>query len=160
MRRAIAEADGAAAVAQVRPMGELLDRSVGRQRFAVLLMEIFAGLAMLLAAVGLYGVISYGVARRTREIGIRMALGAGPRDVLAAVVGRGMKLTLVGIAVGLCGSLALTRLLSGMLYGVTATDPAVYALVSLLLAAVALLACYVPARRATKVDPMVALRYE
>jgi putative ABC transport system permease protein len=160
VRGAIAEADREAAVAQARAMDELLDRSVGRQRFAALLMEIFAGIALVLAAVGLYGVVSYGVARRTREIGIRVALGARPGDVLASVIRAGMRLTLAGLVLGLAGSLTLTRLLAGMLYGVKATDPTVYATVALALAAVALLACYFPARRATRVDPLVALRHE
>jgi ABC-type antimicrobial peptide transport system permease subunit len=141
-------------------MDELLDRSVGQQRFAVFLMQLFAGLALVLAAVGLYGVISYAVTQRTREIGIRVALGAQPRDVLRMIVGQGMLLTLAGVALGLAGAFALTRLMSSMLYGVSTTDPAIYAGVAALLALVALIACYVPARRATKVDPLAGLRYE
>ena len=116
--------------------------------------------AFVIAMVGVYGVISYSVSQRTHEIGIRMALGASPRDIFRLVVGQGMGLVLIGVGIGLAASLALTRFLESMLFGVSATDPATFAGVALLLAAVALLACYIPARRATRVDPLVALRYE
>jgi len=134
--------------------------SVEARRFNMLLLGVFAAVAMLLAAVGIYGVMSYAVTQRTREIGLRIALGARPSDVIGMVVGRGMLLTSIGAVAGVALSLALTRLMSGMLFGVGAKDPLTFVCVSLLLAGVALMACYVPARRATKVDPMVALRTE
>ncbi len=141
-------------------MAEVMSASVEARRFNMLLLGIFAAVAMLLAAVGIYGVMAYAVTQRTHEIGVRIALGAKPRDVIGMVVGRGMRLTLIGAAAGLALSFALTRLMSTLLFGVGATDPLTFALVSLLLAGVAMLACYIPARRAAKVDPIVALRYE
>ena len=124
------------------------------------LFAVFGGLALLLGAVGIYGVISYSVAQRSREIGIRMALGARRQEVLLLVVGQGAKLALAGVAIGIAGGLMLTRLMSGLLYGVQATDPLTYGAVAILLMLVALAACFLPARRAMRVDPMVALRYE
>jgi putative ABC transport system permease protein len=147
-------------LANVRTMQDLIANSVQRRRFSMLLLTIFAAVAMLLAAIGLYGVMSYSVAQRTHEIGIRMALGARRPDVLALVVKQGMALALMGIAAGAMISLAMTRLISGMLFGITATDPLTFAGVAALLGAVAFLANYLPARRASRVDPMVALRYE
>ena len=147
-------------VTKVRTMSEVMSTSLATQRFNTVLLGIFAGVALLLATVGLYGVLAFSVAQRTREIGIRMALGAQARDVLRLVLRQGLTLSLLGVAAGICVSLAGTRVLAGLLYGVTPTDPATFTAVALLLIAVALAACFIPARRAMKVDPMVALRYE
>jgi putative ABC transport system permease protein len=147
-------------LANVRTMQDLIANSVQRRKFSMFLLSIFAAASMLLAAIGLYGVMSYSVAQRTHEIGIRMALGARRPDVLALVVKQGMALALMGIATGAMLSLGMTRLIAGMLFGITATDPLTFAGVAALLGTVALLANYLPARRASKVDPMVALRYE
>ena len=147
-------------VYSIRTLDSVLSESVATPRFRTFLLAVFAGVALILACVGIYGVISYGVSQRTQEIGIRMALGAQATDVLKLVVKGGMLLVLVGVAVGLAGAFALTRLMRTLLFAVTPTDAATYATVSVGLLLVALIACYVPARRATKVDPLVALRYE
>ena len=160
VREAIRQIDKDQYVAAIQPMTQLVADSVARRRFNTLLTGLFAVVALLLASIGIFGVMNYTVAQRTQEIGLRVALGAQTRDVLRLVLGQGMQLILFGLAVGLATSLALTRVLAGMLYGVTPTDPQTFAAVSLLLAGVALLACYIPARRATKVDPLVALRCE
>jgi putative ABC transport system permease protein len=141
-------------------MDQLLSASVANERFNPFLLVLLAALALGLAAVGIYGVLAFGVSRGSREIGIRLALGARPRDVLRLVVRQGMQLVIAGVLLGIAGALALTRLMASLLYGVSPTDPATFAVVSALLTMVALIACYFPARRAMRVDPMVALRVE
>jgi len=158
--KAVWAGDPDAAVSTVATMDQLLSDAVSRPRFNALLLGIFSIVALILASVGIYGVMSYTVTQSTRELGIRIALGAQPRDVLKLVVGQGLVLTLIGLGLGLAGALALTRLMGKLLYGVAPTDMLTFAGVSGLLVTVALLACYLPARRAMKVDPMVALRYE
>lgn len=147
-------------VYQVKTMGEVLAESIARELFSSFLMLVFSAIALLLAAVGIYGVISYSVSRRTQEAGLRMALGARPRDILRLVVGQGMRLVAIGVLAGLAAAFALVRTLRSLLFGVEATDPATFVSVVLMLVGVALVACYMPARRAARVDPMVALRWE
>ena len=160
LRRVVRSLDPEVPVFQVRPMLDVLSESVAPRRFNMLLLAAFAGLALLLASIGIYGVMSYSVSQYTHEIGIRMALGARAADVLQLIVRQGMGLVLIGLAIGAAGALALTRVMSSLLFGVKPTDPLTFASVSALLAAVAFAASYIPARRATRVDPMVALRYE
>jgi putative ABC transport system permease protein len=148
------------AVAQVRTMDQIISDSTAQRSFTLYLLATFAALAVVLAAIGVYGVISYSVAQRTHEIGIRMALGAQRDDILRGVVAQGLVMLGAGMLIGVVGTLALTRFLVSLLYEVRPTDPVTFAAVSVLLTVVALLACYIPARRATKVDPIVALRYE
>ena len=160
IKREIAALDPTLALSGVSSMEEISARSVAPQRFNMVLVGLFAGLGLALAAIGIYGVISYTVAQGTNEIGLRIALGAQTRDIMRLVLGQGLTLVVLGAVLGLAGAYGLTRLMKSLLFGVSATDPLTYAGVALLLALVALAACYVPARRATKVDPMVALRYE
>jgi predicted permease len=160
VRNQIAALDKDQAVFNVRTMEQALSRSVAARRFSMILLAVFALLALVLAAVGIYGVISYSVAQRTREVGIRMALGARTIDVIKLVVRDGLKLVLIGVGVGLAGAFALTRLMTTLLFAVTPTDVVTYAVVAVGLVVVALIACCIPARRATKVDPLVALRFE
>ena len=148
------------AITNVQTIGEIIDQGLWAPEMGAALLTVFGGLAMVLAAVGVYGVLAYSVTQQTREIGIRMAMGAERRDVLGLVVGHGLKLTGAGLALGILVSLVLTRQLSSLLFGVSAYDPLTYAGVTVILVIVALLACYIPARRATRVDPLIALRYE
>jgi putative ABC transport system permease protein len=160
LRAVIRSVDKNEPVASIGTMDQLISQSVSEPRFRTLLLGIFAGLALLLAVVGIYGIVSYSVSQRTHELGVRMALGAERIDVLRLVVGQGMRLTLIGVAAGLLASFGLTRLLTTYLFSVRSTDPVTFVVVCAVMLAVAMLASYIPARRATKVDPIVALRYE
>ena len=160
VRSAVREVSSDAPVFRVKTMMDVMANSTAQQRFNMILMTVFAAVALVMAAIGLYGVISYSVTQRTHEIGIRMALGASTGAVVKLVVGQGMLLASAGVLIGLGAAFALTRLLSSLLFGISPTDPITFAVISLILTGVALAACFVPARRATKVDPMIALRYE
>jgi putative ABC transport system permease protein len=158
LRRIVASIDPEIAVAEVRTLRDLVDASASAVRFRALVLAIFAATALLLAAIGIYGVMSFAVAARTREIGVRVALGARAGDVTAMVLRDGLVRAGLGVGIGLVGAAAVTRMMTKLLFGVTATDPATFATVSLVLLVVAAGACWLPARRAAKVDPMVALR--
>ncbi len=160
IRQQVKAVDPDQPIYNIRTMDEIRAESVAPERLNLTLLSIFAGIALVLAIVGIYGVMSYTVTQRTREIGIRMAIGAQPRDVFKMVIGQGMMLALIGVGIGLVGAFALTRLMTTMLFGVAPTDPATFAAIAILLTGVALVACYIPGRRATKVDPVVSLRYE
>ena len=152
--------DKSLAVYDIKPMERIVADSISRPHFTTLLLAGFAGIALILVTVGVYCVISYSVAQRTREIGIRKALGAQTRDVMTLFVGRGLALALVGVTIGLVLAFALTRVMAELLYEVSATDATIFIAVPLLITAVALIACYVPVRRAVKIDPVIALRHE
>ncbi len=160
VRQQVADLEPDPVIQTLEPLETTLSQMLAPRRFVMILLSLFAGIALALATIGVYGLLQYSTTQQTHDIGIRMALGAGQADVLRAVVGQGLKLTVLGVAVGLAGALVLTRLISSFLYGVTRTDPVTFACVSLILAGAALLASYLPARRAARVDPMTALRYE
>jgi putative ABC transport system permease protein len=160
IRNAVRELDPTLPVYNLRSMEEVVSKSVVQPRFLALLLATFSGIALFLAAIGIYGVMAYSVTQRTQEIGVRMALGARPLHVLRLVFKQGLGMLVIGTLIGLAGAFALTRLMRTLLFEVTATDPLTYVSVIGLLILVALLACYIPARRAAKVDPLVALRYE
>jgi predicted permease len=160
LREAEATVDSSAVIYNTKPLQEIVANSIAKQRLAMILLSVFSALALLLSAVGIYGVISYLTGQRTHEIGIRVALGASASDVLRMIVQEGMRITLIGVGIGVAAALGLTRLIAKVMYGVSANDPLTFLGVAILLSGVALLACYIPARRAMRVDPIIALRYE
>lgn len=160
IQRELRVASGGLAVAHIRSMDQVRAAATADSNFNMTLFNVFAGIAMLLAAIGIFGVMSYSVQERTQEIGVLIALGARPRDVLGMVIRQGMRLALIGVVIGLVGASALTPLMASLLYGVKVSDPIVLTCVAALLCAVALVAVYVPARRATRVDPVLPLRWE
>jgi len=160
VRSEVSALDKTLPLANVKLMERVIDERMSPKRLAASMMAVFALIALVLAGVGMFAVMSYAVSQRTHEIGVRMALGAQARDIFKLVIAQGLTLTLIGVAIGLVGAYAMTRAMSGLLYGVTATDPLTFAGITLMLGGVAMLACYVPTRRATRVDPMIALRCE
>jgi putative ABC transport system permease protein len=160
VRGAVREIDGTLPAFSIMPLASMVSESVAQRRFSMLLLSLFAFVALFLAAVGLYGVVSYTVSQRTQEIGLRMAIGAAPGQVMRMVVGGGMKLALLGVAIGIAAALGLANLVASMLFGITPFDPASYALTAGVLLVVAALACYLPARRAMRVDPIIAMRHQ
>jgi len=160
VRQAFAAVDPLVAAGAIRSMDQVLTHSLALRSFMMFLLSLFGGLALFLAGVGIYGAIAYAVSQRTREIGVRMAMGAEPAQVLTMVLWEGLKLVLTGLVFGVAAALMLTRLLAGLVYGIGMRDPLIFIVVNLVMLCVALLACYVPARRAARVDPLVSLRYE
>jgi ABC-type antimicrobial peptide transport system permease subunit len=160
VRQILREVDPDQPISNIATMSDVLGVEAAPRRMGMIMLAAFAGLALLLASLGIYGVLAYFVNQHTNEIGVRMALGATQQNILGLVLKKGMGLTLLGVGIGLVVSFALTRLMSSLLFGVKASDPLTFVAVPVLLAAVALVACLIPARRATKVDPMIALRYE
>ena len=160
LREAVRSVDSNLPLTRIKTQVEQADQTLRMERLFARLLTFFGLLALLLAGIGLYGVMAYSVAQRTQEIGIRLALGAQGWDVLRLVIGQGMILALIGVAIGIGGAIGLTRLMKTLLYGVSATDPLTFVVIALVLTTVALLACWIPARRAAKVDPMIALRCE
>ena len=160
IRAAIASIDKDQPIFAIATMKQLVGDSVSTRRITLILLGLFSALALVLAAIGIYGVISYSVAQRTHEIGIRMALGAQRGDVLRMVLAQGVKIAGAGVVIGIVASLGLTRLMANLLFSVSAVDPPTFAAVAIVLAVIAMLACYIPARRTLRVDPMIALRYE
>jgi len=160
VRGAVKQIDPDQPIYSPRTMDDIRAESVAGERLNLTLLSLFAGIALVLAVVGIYGVMSYSVTQRTHEIGIRMAIGARPRDVFTMILGHGMKLAIIGVVIGLAAAFALTRLMASMLFGVAPTDATTFGGIAALLIGVALLACYLPGRRATKVEPTISLRYE
>jgi len=160
VRAEMRRVDAALPIAKIRTLEQVVSRSLASDRFNLTVLGLFAVIGLALAAVGIYGVISYTAAQRTQEIGIRVALGASKRQVLKLILGQGMVLTAIGVGIGLAGALLLTRAMTNFLFGVRPTDPVTFVSVAMFLIVIALLACYVPARRATRIDPMTALRWE
>jgi putative ABC transport system permease protein len=160
VREAIRSVDADQPISNIATMEDLLTKETGSRRLGMILLSAYAGLALVLASMGVYGVLSYLVVQTTPDIGVRLAMGALPRDILGLVLKKGAALILSGVGIGVIAAFALTRLMAGLLFGVSAADPVIFVVIPLLLTGVALAACFVPARRATKVDPMVALRYE
>jgi len=160
LRGVVRDLDPQVPVTELQTLRNVVSKSLSVSRSIMALFAVFAALAVLLGAVGVYGVISYSVAMRTPEIGVRIALGAKPRDIQRLVLGQGARIATCGVALGVAGALLATRLMTALLYGVTATDPTTFVAVTILLTFIAVIACYVPARRAARLDPLVALRYE